>query len=236
MKNSSLVLCSFAFALALVGSVRAADIDGKWKAEFETQVGVQKYIFELKADGEKLTGKALGERETDKSETAITEGKIANGAVAFVEPLKFQDTELRIAYQGQLAGDELKLTRKVGDVATETLVAKRVKVVAGIDGKWQAEFDSQIGVQKYLFDLKADGEKLTGKASSERQGQKAEVQIKDGKVANGAVSFVEPLKFQDQEILIEYQGKIVGDELKLHRKVGELAEYDIVAKRVVEKK
>ena len=107
---------------------------------------------------------------------------------------------------------------------------------ADIDGKWKAEFDSQIGQQKYVFELKADGEKLTGKASADRQGQQTETAIKDGKIVKGEVSFAEPLKFQDQEILIEYKGNIVGDELKLHRKVGDIAEYDIVAKRVIEKK
>jgi hypothetical protein len=103
---------------------------------------------------------------------------------------------------------------------------------ADIDGKWKAEFDSQIGQQKYVFELKADGDKITGKATGERQGQTSTVELKDGKIAKDEISFVEPLKFQDQEIKIEYKGKIVGDELKLHRKIGDLAEYDIVAKRV----
>lgn len=107
---------------------------------------------------------------------------------------------------------------------------------AGISGKWTSEFDSQVGRQKYVFEFKADGEKLTGKASSERQGQKSDVEIKAGKIAKDEVSFTETLKIQDQEIVVEYKGKLAGDELKLHRKVGEFAEYDIVAKRVVEKK
>ena len=107
---------------------------------------------------------------------------------------------------------------------------------ADIDGKWKAEFDSQIGKQSYVFELKADGAKLTGKASRDAQGQKSEVAIKDGKIVKDEVSFVELLKIQDQELPVEYKGKIVGDELKLHRKVGEIAEYDIVAKRVVEPK
>ena len=121
-------LAFFACALSSIGC--AADIDGKWAAEFDTQIGVQKYVFEFKAVGEKLTGTATGERSTDKSETAISEGKITKDGVFFVEPLKFQDAELRIDYKGQLAGDELKLTRKVGDFATEELVAKRVKSAA----------------------------------------------------------------------------------------------------------
>jgi len=103
---------------------------------------------------------------------------------------------------------------------------------ADIDGKWRAEFESQIGQQKYVFELKADGEKLTGKATYERQNQKGETEIQDGKIVKDEVSFAETLKIQDREIRIEYKGKIDGDELKLHRKVGDLAEYDIVAKRV----
>jgi len=103
---------------------------------------------------------------------------------------------------------------------------------ADIDGKWRAEFESQIGQQKYVFELKADGEKLTGKASYERQNQKGEIEIKDGKIVKDEVSFSETVKFQDREIRIEYKGRIAGDELKLHRKVGDLTEYDIVAKRV----
>lgn len=107
---------------------------------------------------------------------------------------------------------------------------------ADITGKWNCEFDSQMGVQKYVFEFKAEGEKLTGKATSTRQDQKIESEIKGGKIVKDEVSFSETLKFQDQEIIVEYKGKLVGDELKLHRKVGEFAEYDIVAKRAVEKK
>ncbi len=115
------------------------------------------------------------------------------------------------------------------------LCTASLALAAEIDGKWKAEFDSQIGQQKYVFELKADGEKLTGKATGERQNGKSESELKNGKFAKGEVAFTETLKIQDQEIAIQYTGKLVGDELKLHRKVGDFAEYDIVAKRVVEK-
>ena len=118
---------SFAFAVALLALARAADIDGKWQAEFDTQIGVQKYVFEFKADGEKLTGKATFERQDQKGTVELKEGKIAKDVVAFVEPLKFQENEVRVTYEGKLTGDELKLTRHVGEFATEELVAKRVK-------------------------------------------------------------------------------------------------------------
>jgi len=108
---------------------------------------------------------------------------------------------------------------------------------AGIDGKWHAEFESQVGQMKYDFEFKTDGEKLTGKVGAERgQLGKTESEIKNGKVTKDEVSFTENVKIQDQDVVIEFKGKLVGDELKLHRNVVGIAEYDIVAKRVVEKK
>lgn len=117
-------------------------------------------------------------------------------------------------------------------VLSAALALAVVAHAAPIDGKWLAEFESQIGQQKHTFELKADGEKLTGKVSGERQGEKFSTEIKAGKIVKDEVSFTETIKFQDQEIVIEYKGKLAGDELKLNRKVGEFANYDIVAKRV----
>ena len=106
---------------------------------------------------------------------------------------------------------------------------------AGINGKWTAEFESQVGPQKLVLELKADGEKLTGKASADRGAQfgKTETEIKNGKIMKDEVSFTEEVKVRDQDIVIEYKGKLVGDELKLRRSFG-AAGYDIVAKRVKE--
>ena len=104
---------------------------------------------------------------------------------------------------------------------------------AELAGKWQAEFDSQIGQQKYVYEFKGSGDKLTGTATGERQGEKSEVELKEVKMNKNEVSFVELLKIQDQEIRIEYTGKFTNDnELKLTRKVGEFASYEITAKRM----
>jgi len=108
-------------------AVYAAGVDGKWKAEFDTQVGVQKYIFTFKAEGEKLTGKASFERMEQKGEADLLEGKVSGSDISFVEKLSFDGNEIRIEYTGKINGDEINFTRKVGDFATEQFVAKRVK-------------------------------------------------------------------------------------------------------------
>src|ERR1051326_6528355 len=75
---------------------------------------------------------------------------------------------------------------------------------ADITGTWKAEFDTQRGLQKYTFTLKQDGTKVTGKTSVEREGEKREADLKDGKVEGDTVTFVEPLKIQDNEVNITY--------------------------------
>jgi hypothetical protein len=101
-----------------------------------------------------------------------------------------------------------------------------------VAGKWQAQFDSQVGTQTYTYTFNVDGTNLTGRAVGIRETGTNDVAITEGTVSTNGISFVEPLKIQDNDIRIEYTGKVSGDELKLHRKVGDFAEYDIVAKRV----
>jgi hypothetical protein len=109
--------------LALVVSALGADINGKWKAKFDTQIGEQNYVYTLKSDGEKLTGTAANAMGS----TEIKEGTIKGDDVYFVENLDFNGNAIRIEYTGKIAGDEIKFTRKVGDFATEEFVAKREK-------------------------------------------------------------------------------------------------------------
>ena len=75
---------------------------------------------------------------------------------------------------------------------------------------------------------------LSGKATFERMDQKGEVDLLEGKVSGNDISFVEKLSFQDNEIRIEYTGKINGDEISFSRKVGDFATEQFVAKRIKE--
>lgn len=222
-------------------SVIAADISpkpessavtGKWTSEFDTPVGHLKYVYELKTNGDKLSGTALREREGVKTETELKEVKIQGGELSFVEPIKIQDQDIRIEYKGKLSGNELKFTRKVGDFASTEIVARRAGPAATVAGKWKAEFDSQIGKQTYTYEFKADGEKLTGKAIGESQFGKFDTAISEGKINSSGISFVEMLKLPDREVKIDYSGKLADDGLKLTRKVGDFATEEFVAKRV----
>jgi len=104
----------------------AADITGKWTAEFDSEVGAQKYVFEFQADGATLTGTAISNIDGAEAKTPITEGKIDGDKISFVENLNYQGMELPITYEGTVSGDEIQLARIEG-AGGEKFVAKRAK-------------------------------------------------------------------------------------------------------------
>lgn len=129
MKNSLRIISLLALAVMLSRPAAAAEesVAGKWKAQFDSQIGVQKYTFEFKIEDGKLTGRAVGERDMGTNDVKIVEGKINKDEISFVEPLQFNDQEIRIEYTGKIKGDVIKFHRKVGDLAEYDIEAKRVK-------------------------------------------------------------------------------------------------------------
>jgi enterochelin esterase-like enzyme len=120
-----LILFSLIAVAACPLFVYAADITGTWKAEFDTQIGLQKYTFTFTQDGNKITGGAVSDIEGEKKEVELREVKLDADTISFVEILPFHNTDIRISYKGKISDDEIKFTRNVADFATEELVAKR---------------------------------------------------------------------------------------------------------------
>jgi len=116
---------SMAIACALLPlAALAADISGSWKTSFDSQIGKQEYSFTFVVTGTTLTGKA----KSATSDTAITEGKVDNNTVTFVENLDYQGMPLKVTYTGTIvSADEIKFKRDVAGLAMEELVATRVK-------------------------------------------------------------------------------------------------------------
>jgi enterochelin esterase-like enzyme len=217
MKNTILLLA----LAALPFSALAADVTGTWKSEFETQIGVQKYTFTLKQDGNRVAGKANSEIGGEKNESPLTEGKIDGDTVSFVELLNFQGNDLRISYKGKLSGTEIKFTREVGEFATEELVAKLDAPGVDIAGQWQAEFDTLMGPQKYVFSFRLENGKVTVTATADTAGEKRDIEFKDAKLEGDTLTFVELRQIQDREIEIEFTGKVGDQEIQFTRKVGD---------------
>lgn len=102
-------------------------IIGIWKAEFETQIGIQKYTWELKQDGALITGKITSLVDGEKHESNVYDGKLEGNNIKFIEKFTYQDNEISITYSGTVAPDIIEFTRQVGEFATEKVTAKREK-------------------------------------------------------------------------------------------------------------
>ena len=105
-----------AFALAVpalattLRGLRAAEVDGKWEAQIEGPQGSAVFTFDLKADGEALTG-TVGNEMMGESE--IQDGKISGDQVEFVQVMQRGDFQIRFNYAGKVSGDEMELTRTI---------------------------------------------------------------------------------------------------------------------------
>jgi hypothetical protein len=110
----------------LFGSIGAlaGDFNGKWKADFETGVGSQKYVFEFHVDGTRLTGKVISNHH---GETEVRDGKVDGDNISFTEVVTANGEEIKVIYNGKIDGDEILFTRAFGSYHTEHITAERIK-------------------------------------------------------------------------------------------------------------
>lgn len=122
MKSTLILLTLAAFRL----SVLAADVTGTWKAEFDTQIGMQKYVFNFQVQDGKVTAKATAETGDQKRDVEFKEAKLVGNTLTFVEMRQIQDNEIRIEFTGKVNDKGIKFTRKVGDFGSQESDATRV--------------------------------------------------------------------------------------------------------------
>jgi len=118
-----LFLVGALLAMAFSTAAPAADVTGKWLANFEGPNGSMEITYAFQASGEDLTGTV----SSQMGENKIQEGKINGDEISFL--MVVGDGQFKINYKGKLAGDELKLTMSFGggDMPPMDVTAKRVK-------------------------------------------------------------------------------------------------------------
>jgi hypothetical protein len=101
-----------------LGVLFAADISGKWRAEFTTPDGTQRVnTFTFKMDGGKLTGTVAGSQD----ETPIQNGAVAGDEISFTADRPFGNFK----YKGKISGDQIKFQVEFGDSKYD-MTAKRL--------------------------------------------------------------------------------------------------------------
>src|ERR1022692_4010728 len=87
-----------------------------------------------------------------------------------------------------------------------------VASAADISGNWKGTTENQGATIERTFVFKVDGAKLTGETTSEMMGKST---ITDGKIDGDNISFTITAKFQENEMKLNYKGKVTGDTIKL---------------------
>lgn len=102
-----------------------------------------------------------------------------------------------------------------------------------LSGQWAGEVTTPMGQLKLILTFQVDGEKLTGKSSSEFGGEKRETPLQGVKLANDTLTFAETIDMQGASFRIDYTGKVSATEIKFTRQIGDFGNDEYVAKRVV---
>jgi len=104
-------------ALAILAA--AAEVSGKWRAEFTTPDGTQRVnTFTFQVDGDKVTGTVAGAQD----ETPIKDGNLTGDTISFTADRPFGT----FTYKGKVGADEIRFTVQFNDNSFE-ITAKRLK-------------------------------------------------------------------------------------------------------------
>ncbi len=120
MRNITILLILLGLAVSAV----AADVTGKWVAQVPGRQGqTMETTFDLKADGDTLTGTVA----TQRGETKISDGKVSGDDISFAQTLEFGGNTMKFLYKGKVSGDEIKFTRERegGQGRTQEFTAKK---------------------------------------------------------------------------------------------------------------
>ena len=85
---------------------------------------------------------------------------------------------------------------------------------AEIDGKWQGSHPGPGGVVRVLFDLRTDGESVSGTVTNELLG---ESEIQDGMIRGDEITFLRVVQRGRREITFHYRGRIEDGEILFSR-------------------
>jgi hypothetical protein len=100
-------------------------------------------------------------------------------------------------------------------IAAMAILLVMTASAADVAGKWVGQMPTRDGqTRETTFDLKASGDKLSGTMSSPQ----GAVEIKDGKVSGGDISFKVSFDAGGNTIVLLFKGTVSGDQIKFTRK------------------
>lgn len=206
-----LILFAVACAIPIIG--QGGGVAGSWDVTLNSPQGTFNVQFNLKQDGEKLSGVVKGQR----GELPL-EGTLKGKEVTLKWTTKYQENDLPITLTGALDGSTMKGSADYGGFAQGDFNAKRAGDSAvpapaaaptdktDVSGAWNFQVETPAGSGTPTFTFKQDGEKLTG----QYKGAFGEAPLA-GSVKGNKIDFSIKVQAQGQEATINYTGTVEKD-------------------------
>jgi hypothetical protein len=121
MGQKLLVMTALLVALAITAV--AADVTGKWNAQVPGRNGTRATTFDLKADGDKLSGTM----SVEGAPSPIADGKISGDTITFTATADRGGNTIKYNFSGKISGDEIQFKREGGQGQPREFTAKRAK-------------------------------------------------------------------------------------------------------------
>jgi hypothetical protein len=235
--NRSAVLILFAILFAFPVLGQSSGAAGTWDVTLNSPQGTFNIQFNLKQDGEKLSGIVKG-----RSEVPL-EGTLKGKDVVFKWTTKFQDNDLPITLNGVLDGSTMKGSADYGGFAQGDFTAKRSGDAAtasgapaaaaspadkiDVTGPWAFQVETPNGTGTPTFTFKQEGEKLTG----QYKGIFGEAPL-TGTLKGNNIEFSIKIQAQGEEVTITYTGTVEKDgTMKGTAKLGDVGSGTWTGKR-----
>src|SRR5215510_7875808 len=211
-----LILLAMLCAIPILG--QDGVVAGTWDVTLNSPQGTFNLQFNLKQDGEKLSGTLKGQR----GELPL-EGTMKGKEVTLKWTTKYEGNDLPITLTGTLDGNAMKGTADYGGFARGDFSAKRGGDSAApapsspppatapadktdVSGAWAFQVETPAGSGTPSFTFKQDGEKLTG----QYKGAFGEAPL-TGTVKGNKIDFTIKVQAQGQEATINYTGTVEKD-------------------------
>ncbi len=230
----SALLC--AVALAGPAHAQAIDMSGTWDVTLNTQNGPMAASMTIRKDGDKLAGTMTG----PQGDVAM-EGSQKDKTIALNLSVQTPNGLFAIAMSGTVDGDAVAGTidfggrgqgewtgRRRGMVPNaSTRAAVQTEKPADVAGVWAFTIETANGTGTPTVTFKQDGEKLTGRYSSQVLGERDFT----GTINGNAITFTFVADLQGQAMKVTYSGTVDKDTMKGKVVIGDLGEGTFTGKK-----
>jgi len=188
--------------------VNPQQVTGEWEFKSQWPGRTSTATMEITKNAE---GKYEGVWSSEWGESKLSDIKLENGKMSFIQTSSFDGQEMKTMYEGAVDSNKIagKAQGQWGDFTFDGALGGEAK--GDITGEWQMNITvpAREIVEKLTITKNADGT-LAGKWEAQR----GENTISDVKFEGGKLTFTRTSKFGDREFTMTFAGTVEGDNIK----------------------